>query len=145
MQHLAFKVDNHEELMAMRDRLRSKGVPVIGPMDHGFCCSIYFAGLENLALELSYSDEAINPEAWCDPEVVALCGISEEELANFKTSSPYEDESGAVIQASADGPGPHMTNYGKGSYKDRIAIPDEVIWANSENQPPVPQSSSGGS
>ena len=30
MQHLAFKVNNHDELMAMRDRLRSKGVPVLG-------------------------------------------------------------------------------------------------------------------
>ena len=137
MQRLAFKVKNHEELMAMRDRLRSKGVPVVGPMDHGLCCSIYFAGLENLALELSYSVEPINPEAWCDPEVVALFGISEEELARYKVSSEYKDEGGAVAQAPADGPGPHMTNYDSGSYKERIEIPDEVIWANSENQPPV--------
>ena len=56
MQHLAFKVKNHEELMAMRDRLRSKGVPVVGPMDHGLCCSIYFAGLENLALAFTPTD-----------------------------------------------------------------------------------------
>ena len=55
MQHLALKVSGQEELMAMRDRLRSKGVPVMGPLEHGMCCSIYFAGPENLALELSYS------------------------------------------------------------------------------------------
>jgi catechol 2,3-dioxygenase-like lactoylglutathione lyase family enzyme len=30
MQHLALKVKDHEEMMAMRDRLRSKGVPVLG-------------------------------------------------------------------------------------------------------------------
>ena len=64
MQHLAFKVKDHTELMAMRDRLRSKGVPVLGPLDHGMCVSMYFAGLENLSLELSYSAEPINNELW---------------------------------------------------------------------------------
>ena len=29
MQHLAFRVKNDEELMAMRDRIRSKGIPVL--------------------------------------------------------------------------------------------------------------------
>ena len=57
MQHLAFRVKNDEELMAMRDRIRSKGIPVLGPLDHGMCKSIYFAGLENLSLELSYGSE----------------------------------------------------------------------------------------
>ena len=137
MQHLAFKVKDHEEMMAMRDRLRSKGVPVLGPMDHGMCVSIYFAGLENLSLELSYSEEALNAEAWCDPEVVALCGINEEELARYKGSSDFADKGGAVAQPSADGPGPHMENYPDGAYAQIIAIPDEAVWAHSENKPPV--------
>ena len=51
MQHLALKVKDHDEMMAMRDRLRAKGVPT-GPMDHGMCVSMYFAGPENLSLEL---------------------------------------------------------------------------------------------
>ncbi|MFT6644428.1 MAG: catechol 2,3-dioxygenase-like lactoylglutathione lyase family enzyme [Patiriisocius sp.] len=42
MQHLALKVDNNTELLAMRDRLRSKGVPVMGPIEHGMCCSTRF-------------------------------------------------------------------------------------------------------
>lgn len=137
MQHIAFKVQDYKELMAMRDRLRSKGVPVVGPMDHGICVSIYFAGLENLSLELSYSEEAINAEAWCDPEVVALCNIDEEELARYKQSSHYEDEGGTVAQPGADGPGPHMTNYPDDNYAARIAVPDDVVWAHSENIPPV--------
>ena len=37
MQHIAFNVDTADELYAMRDRIRSKGVPVMGPIDHGFC------------------------------------------------------------------------------------------------------------
>ena len=52
----------------LRDRLRARGVPVIGPKDHGFCMSIYFAGPENLSLELSCSSEPINADAWIDPD-----------------------------------------------------------------------------
>ena len=35
MQHLAFRVDTQDALLAMRDRIRKKGVNVIGPLDHG--------------------------------------------------------------------------------------------------------------
>lgn len=137
MQHVALRVKNHEELLAMRDRLRSKGVPVIGPMDHGFCVSIYFAGPENLALELSYSEAPIEPAVWIDPEVQALAGISDEELARYKGSSDYADQGGNVIQPGADAPGPHMTGYPQGAYEMLLEVPDEVIWANSESEPPV--------
>ena len=137
MQHVALRVKNHEELLAMRDRLRSKGVPVIGPMDHGFCVSIYFAGPENLALDLSYSQAPIDARAWIDPDVQALAGISDEELARYKGSSDYADQGGDVVQPGADAPGPHMAGYPEGAYERSIAVPDEVIWANSENEPPV--------
>ena len=138
MQHLALRVKNHEELLAMRDRLRSKGVPVMGPMDHGFCASIYFAGPENLALELSYSEAPIDSRAWVDPEVQALAGISDAELARYKQSSDYTDQAGEVPQPSLHGAGPHMTGYpAEGMYETMLARPDEVVWANSENQPPV--------
>ena len=30
-----------------------------------------------------------------------------------------------------------MTNYPDGAYEASIAVPDEVIWANSENEPPL--------
>ena len=51
MQHVAFNVDAFEDLMALRDRIRDRGVQVFGPIDHGFVQSIYFAGPEGLALE----------------------------------------------------------------------------------------------
>ena len=137
MQHLALRVKNHDELLAMRDRLRAKGVPVLGPTDHGFCVSIYFAGPENLSLELSYSDAPIDNRAWVDPEVQALAGISDEELARYKQSSDYSDAGGAVPQPDLDGPGPHMAGYPDGVYEMVLGTPDEVIWKNSENQPPV--------
>jgi catechol 2,3-dioxygenase-like lactoylglutathione lyase family enzyme len=137
MQHVALRVKDHKEMLAMRDRLRSKGVPVLGPVDHGLCHSIYFAGPEKLSLELSYSEEPINAQAWIDPEVVALAGISAEELKQFKKPADYKDDGGAVAQPSVDAPGPHMTNYPEGVYDLVVNTPDDVVLANSENQPPV--------
>ncbi len=138
MQHLALKVADHEELLAMRDRLRAKGVPVMGPIEHGLCCSIYFAGPENLALELSYSVEPINNEAWIDPEVVELAGISAEELARYKNPPGYEDEGGKVPQPDlAEAGGPHMTNYPQGAYEFIMSRPDEEVLNSVPSEPPV--------
>lgn len=124
---------------AMRDRLRSKGVPVLGPLDHGFCKSIYFAGPENLSLELSFSNKAIDAEAWIDPAVMALAGITAEERARYKQSSNFEDHGGAVPQPDVDAPGPHMTNYPEGAYDQLMSMPDEAVLAMSQTEPPVPQ------
>lgn len=137
MQHLALRVKDETELLAMRDRIRSKGIPVMGPLDHGMCKSIYFAGLENLSLELSCSDEPINAEAWIDPEVMALAGISPEELARYKRPSAYQDQGGKVPQPSTAGVGPHMTNYPPGVYERVMSIPDEMMRNSVENSPPV--------
>ena len=137
MQHVALRVKNHDEILAMRDRLRAKGVPVMGPIDHGFCASIYFAGPENLSLELSYSTEPINQEAWIDPEVAELTGISAEELARYKYPAPYDDKAGTVPQPKLNGPGPHMTNYPDGAYQKIMNAPDEALWNSVDNQPPV--------
>ena len=137
MQHLALRVKDEQELLAMRDRIRSKGVPVLGPLDHGMCKSIYFAGPENLSLELSCSEEPINAEAWIDPEVVALAGISAEELARYKRPAGYVDAGGAVKQPLPTAPGPHMTNYPPGVYERVIGTPDERMYHSVTNEPPV--------
>lgn len=138
MQHLALKVNDHAELLAMRDRLRSKGVPVMGPIEHGMCCSMYFAGPENLALELSYSLEPINNEAWIDPEVVALAGISADELARYKQPGSYTDQAGQVAQpAIAQTPGPHMSNYPDGAYEAIMSAPDAALLNSVPSEPPV--------
>ncbi|MEE4301108.1 MAG: VOC family protein [Pseudomonadales bacterium] len=137
MQHLALRVADHDELLALRDRLRSKGVPVLGPVDHGMCVSCYFAGPENLSLELSYSNEPIDQEAWIDPEVVALAGIDAEELARYKRPAAFEDSGGAVPQPPLDAPGPHMSNYPEGVYEAVITAPDAAILNSVENRPPV--------
>ena len=88
MQHLALKVKDHDEMMAMRDRLRSKGVPVLGPLDHGMCVSMYFAGPENLSLELSYSMEPINNAQWIDPEWLPWPAFQRKNWNGIKTPQP---------------------------------------------------------
>ena len=140
MQHLALKVKDHDEMMAMRDRLRAKGVPVLGPMDHGMCVSMYFAGPENLSLELSYSSQPINNAQWIDPEVVALAGISKEELERYKNPAAFPGSGGSVAQPAIGetSTGPHMTNYPPGRYEASTSVPDEVVLTMVESEPPVP-------
>lgn len=137
MQHLALKVADEDALLAMRDRLRSKNVPVLGPVDHGFCTSIYFAGPENLSLELSYSVEPIDAQAWIDPEVAGLAGISAEELARYRQPEAFMRPDSAVPQPAADGPGPHMSNYPEGLYRKLVEMSDADMRAGSETDPPV--------
>ena len=66
MQHVAFNVADLDELLAIRDRIRDRGINVFGPLDHGMCHSIYFAGPENLALEVATSEVAIDERQWID-------------------------------------------------------------------------------
>ena len=82
IQHLALNVDSELDLLNMRDRIRSKGIHVFGPLDHGIMRSIYFNGPDNLSLEISTWTKEVIPDAWIDPEVVKVLNISEEELAN---------------------------------------------------------------
>ena len=40
--HFAFEVNSYEDVLSMQARLKSNGIKVIGPTDHGFIRSIYF-------------------------------------------------------------------------------------------------------
>ena len=124
MQHLAMNVDSAAELLAMRDRIRARGINVFGPINHGLCKSIYFAGLEHLSLEVATSALAIDARAWIDPEVVALAGISQHELARFKAPAPFAGAGGALPQPPYDPTKPHQT-YAPEAYRRRLAMSDE--------------------
>jgi catechol 2,3-dioxygenase-like lactoylglutathione lyase family enzyme len=138
MQHLAFQVADEAALLAMRDRIRHKGVNVIGPLDHGMCKSIYFAGPEQLTLEVACSDKAIEPQRWIDPAVLARAGISVEEAADYAAPDDYAGECGAVKQPPYDPAQPHMA-YPEDRYKMMLALPDEALAAMPQhNEPPVP-------
>jgi catechol 2,3-dioxygenase-like lactoylglutathione lyase family enzyme len=138
MQHLALNVDSLDELLALRDRIRSRGLTVVGPIHHGMCDSIYFAGPEDLSLEISTSQKAIDARAWIDPEVVALAGISPAELERYKSPEPIAATGGALPQPPLDRKKPVMRGWPPGVYEALAAMPDEEFTARmSETEPPV--------
>jgi catechol 2,3-dioxygenase-like lactoylglutathione lyase family enzyme len=138
LQHIAFNVDTQAELLTMRDRIRSRGIDVFGHLDHGFCKSIYFAGPENLCLEVSTSEgAAINPEAWIDPEVVALAGISAEDLARYKSPATFNRPSQPVPRPALDPAKPRL-RFPPEAYEKIFGLSDAVLTARmSEPTPPV--------
>jgi hypothetical protein len=137
MQHLAFRADSVDALLAMRDRIRSHGINVIGPIDHGMCQSIYFAGPDQMTLEVATSDAAIDAERWIDPAVLARAGISAEDAERFCAPPAYEGPR-PVSQPPYDPAQPHMV-YPKEVYLKILATPDEVITKTaSYAEPPVP-------
>lgn len=136
LQHLAFRADTEAELIGLRDRIRSHGVNVIGPIDHGMCKSIYFAGPDHMTLEVATPTGGIDPALWIDPAVLAKAGISDAEAARFKAPAAYEGPS-PVPQPAYDESKPHMA-YPKDAYLRMLAIPDEALTAGaSYAEPPV--------
>jgi len=136
LQHLAFRVDTDADLIAMRDRIRSHGVPVIGPLDHGMCKSIYFAGPDNMALEVATSAKAIDASRWIDPAVLEKVGITAEEATAFKAPAPFVGQS-PVAQPAYDPSKPHMP-YPEQVYQKMLQVPDEVLAARASfAEPPV--------
>lgn len=78
----------------------------------------------------------VNPEAWIDPEVVALNGITPEELRRYKAPAPYVRPETPVPQSELDAGGPHMVP--PEAFENFMAMPDEeVLAAMSETEPPV--------
>lgn len=138
MQHVALNVDTTEDLLAMRDRIRSRGITVYGPLDHGMCESIYFAGPEDLTLEVATSAVPIDGRAWIDPEVVELTGISADDLARYRNPVTFEAPDSPVPQPPFDPELPWQRGIPQQAYEGLIAIPDDVLTATmSESTPPV--------
>jgi catechol 2,3-dioxygenase-like lactoylglutathione lyase family enzyme len=124
MQHVSFNVDTLDELLEMRDRLRTNGVPVFGPLDHGMCHSIYFAGPEGLNLEVATSEEAIDRRLWIDPEVTALAGMSAEDVARYTAPKKPVTVDSPVPQPAFDATKPHIP-MPKEVYEKVLAMSDE--------------------
>jgi len=141
MQHLSFNVSTMEDLLNMRDRVRSRGVNILGPIRHGLCTSIYFAGPEGLVLEFATDDTAEHPldhnQTWIDPEVVELAGISAEDLQRYTNPPAYEGQGGAVAQPPYDETKPHTVSDAQEMYLAALLAPDQAITdAVSETTPP---------
>ncbi len=142
MQHLAFRVDDEAGLLNMRDRIRSRGVNVIGPINHGICSSIYFAGPDQLTLEVACPGMEMTPERWVDPDVLERLEISVQEAERYTAPDDYAGEGGAVPQPPYDRAKPHQA-YPEKVYQQMLAAPDEAITAQaSYSEPPVALKSS---
>ena len=136
MQHIAFRAPDEAGLLALRNRIRSHGVPAIGPIGHGFCKSIYFAGPEGLTLEVSTQVTPLDPAHWVDPAVLAACGISGEEAQAMLNPAPCV-AGDAVPQPAYDAAVPNIA-YPPETLKMILATPDETITAQgSYNDAPV--------
>lgn len=136
LQHLAFRAGSDTELLALRDRVRSHGINVVGPIDHGMCRSIYFAGPDQMTLEIATSSAPIDAARWIDPTVCAKAGISAEEAARFAAPAPYRGPS-PVPQPAYDPTKPHMV-YPEKVYRKILATPDdEITRTTSYAEPPV--------
>ena len=103
MQHIAFNVDGKDELLAMRDRVRSHGYLTLGPIDHGFCESIYIPkATEGMVVEFSYSDQEIDPQRWVLDSTLEHAGLDGEKLKRFLNPPPFGPQGGAVPQPDYD-------------------------------------------
>lgn len=137
MQHVALNVDSEAELLAMRDRVRSHGYWVMGPIDHGFCKSIYLAAPEGIMLEFSTSEgKPIDAEAWIDPEVVKLSGINAEELQRFKNPPAFESQGGTVPQPAPE-QSKLLMEFPPENQKVLRMTDEEILTKLSETIPPV--------
>ena len=88
-----------------------------------------------MTLEVAASDVAINGDAWIDPEVVELAGISPEELEAMR--NPPAGPGAPVAQPSFDENKYHM-GYPEEIYKLMLSAPDEVLIERmSYAEPPV--------
>jgi len=138
LQHVALNVPDLETLLTLRDRIRSRGVNVFGPLDHGLCHSIYFAGPEDLTLEIATNGTLMTAEEWVDPEVVEIAGISPEELERFCNPAPFSAPPDPQAQPEIAPNKPHMRGYPDPIYRKIMQTPDHVLnEAMSFNEPPV--------
>jgi catechol 2,3-dioxygenase-like lactoylglutathione lyase family enzyme len=137
MQHLALNVASIDEVLTMRDRIRSHGIQVLGPIDHGMIRSIYFAGPEGLSLEVCAGRD-IDERQWIDPEVQALCGISADELERLTAPAGFERPDEPVAQPPYDAAKPNM-HYPPAVRDSIMGLPDAAVWEHfSVTDPPVP-------
>jgi catechol 2,3-dioxygenase-like lactoylglutathione lyase family enzyme len=134
VQHIALNVDSEADLLAMRDRVRSHGYWVMGPIDHGFCKSIYLSAPEGITLEFSTSEgKGIDADAWIDPEVQRLSGITASDLRRYRNPPAFESQGGKVPQPAPNSGKPMMDGMER-LYK----MTDEEITARlSQPTPPV--------
>ncbi len=100
VQHIAMSVDSMDEMLALRDRLRSAGYAVFGPLDHGMCQSMYLGSPEGIHLEFATTDGCapFDPKQWLMQETASELGMSEADMARYVNPQLMESQGGSVPQ-----------------------------------------------
>ena len=104
MQHVALTVPTQAELLAMRDRIRSAGYQVIGPIGHGIVDSIYMVAPEDVLLEFVSAENRVDvePEMWVEPGICEKLGIKPADLPGYLHPPAFESKHGNVQQPKLD-------------------------------------------
>ena len=87
VQHIAFKVANHDALMAAKAHLEAQGIEVLGPTWHGIFQSVYFFDPNGHRLELACD---IGTEAQ-HAELRRVAPLMLEDWARTKTAPRHAD------------------------------------------------------
>ena len=83
MHHIALNVPDEAALLAMKARVEAAGLHVGGPIDHGFCRSIYFAGPDRENVELSAFTRELD-ERELDAATITQLGIGDDALGRMR-------------------------------------------------------------
>ncbi len=124
MQHLAFNVDSVDDLLALRDRIRSNGIHCMGPADHGYAQSIYFAGPEGISLEVC-TLVGSDITKWIDPEVLEELDISNDELLKLQNPKVFDRPSTPVAQPSLEEAKDFKMTFPEAVYNQFMSLTDE--------------------
>ena len=83
MHHVALNVSDEATLEATKGRLQAAGVRVFGPIDHGFCTSIYLTGPDGEQVEVSCFTRPLD-EREMDADTLARLDITAPELERMR-------------------------------------------------------------
>lgn len=85
MQHVSFNLATRDDLLALRSRIRAHGYQTFGPIDHGFCESVYIPGVsEQMMVEFSWSATPLDADSWIEQSCVDHAGLSPEQIDRYR-------------------------------------------------------------
>jgi catechol 2,3-dioxygenase-like lactoylglutathione lyase family enzyme len=58
--HIAFRIDNEDELEDWKKLIKAANIKCVGPVDHGFAKSLYFYDPNGIQVEIACNSEAYN-------------------------------------------------------------------------------------
>lgn len=99
MQHVSFNVPTEEGLAALKNRIRAHGYQTFGPINHGFCHSVYVPGVaERMTVEFSWSHAPIDPDDWIDPTCTEHAGLTPDQICRYRRPGPFAGGDGLQPQ-----------------------------------------------